>query len=107
MEEQPSSTGAEQPAAPISPTPTTHTDTDADSDSGGKTVSRMPHTNAEWTAFAALPPSERAEVAIRSLRAATAVVATLAVAAPVAAIIFAMPSLRAHVRPVAIAQFGR
>jgi hypothetical protein len=51
----------------------------------------MPRTNAEWTAFAALPASERAEVYIRALRSMTSVVATLAVAGPIAVAIFALP----------------
>lgn len=86
MEEQPTSTGAEQPAAPIPPTP--RADTERIHIAAGDD---MPLTHAEWTAFAALPPAERADVYIRALRSMTAVVATLAVAAPIAAVILAMP----------------
>ena len=117
MEEQPTSTGAEQPAAPIPPTtPSADTgDTHARPINAGDIdtcdTERMPRTHEEWTAFAALPPTQRADVYIRALRSMTAVVATLAVAGPVAAVaILAMPGIRglAHDRRLpAVAPLGR
>ena len=99
MEEQPPSTSIGQPAAPIPPTARpAHAE-------NGETADRLPLTHQEWTAFAALPPAERAEAYIRAQRAMTAVVAALAVAAPVAVAILAMPSIRAHGRrPTAVAR---
>lgn len=106
MEEQPTSTGAEQPAAPI-PSTTPRAGAKA-----GDTAStgRLPRTHDEWTAFAALPPTERADVYIRALRSMTAVVATLAVAGPVAVVILALPGIRGFAhdrRPAAMAPLGR
>ena len=106
MEEQPTSTGAEQPAAPI-PSTTPRAGAEA-----GATAStdRLPRTHDEWTAFASLPPTERADVYIRALRSMTAVVATLAVAGPVAVVILALSGVRglAHDRrPAAMAPLGR
>ncbi|HEU5332468.1 MAG TPA: hypothetical protein VFU73_06890 [Actinocrinis sp.] len=86
-------------------TGTAHTDP---ADTG--TEDRLPLTHEEWSAFAALPPTERADFYIRALRSMTAVVATLAVAGPVAVVILAMPGIRglAHDwRPAAMALLGR
>ena len=105
MEEQPTSTGAEQPAAPIPST----TPTDAEA-GDTESTERLPRTHDEWTAFAALPPTERADVYIRALRSMTAVMATLAVAGPVAAVILALPGIRGFAhdrRPAAMAPLGR
>ena len=108
MEEQPTSTGAEQPAAPI---PSTTPRADAGiGDTASASTERLPRTHDEWTAFAAMPPSERADFYIRALRSMTAVVATLAVAGPVAVVILALPGIRGlghDRRPAAMAPLGR
>ena len=104
MEDQPTSAGAEPQAAPRPPArsyrakhaashPTWHAASGSGADSAHRAGSAdgLPQTHAEWTAFAALPPSERADVYIRALRSMTAVVATLAVAGPIAVAILALP----------------
>jgi hypothetical protein len=66
VEERPRTPGALQPDASSAPVAGPEADSaDAKADGGG--VDRTPQTNEEWTAFAALPPGERAVLYLRSL----------------------------------------